>query len=132
MRPDLEKTYTWVCPTCTKTWWFLESEEPSCCEGKPLGHGPKGRKDDEDKLRFDLLPPGPLEEVVGVLTFGAKKYEADNWKEVPEPKRRYLAASLRHIIAWMRGEKYDPESGRHHLAHAACGLLFVLHFEQSE
>ena len=53
-----------------------------------------GRKDDAEKPRWDLLPFGPVREVVEVLTFGAKKYAPDNWQRVPEPRRRYFAAAI--------------------------------------
>jgi hypothetical protein len=42
---------------------------------------------------------------------------------------RLVGAVLRHTFAWMRGESIDPESGLSHLAHAACGLLFLLAYE---
>ncbi len=89
----------------------------------------EGRKDDSGKPRWDLLPFGALEEVARVLTFGARKYADDNWKKVPDLRRRYLAASLRHVYSWRKGEAKDPETGLHHLAHAACCLLFVLSYE---
>ena len=41
-----------------------------------------GRKDDDGKLRYDLIPPLALEEVVRVLTFGAEKYGPNNWRAV--------------------------------------------------
>jgi len=84
-----------------------------------------GRKFDSDKLEYGLLPPFALEETVRVLTFGAQKYERDNWKKVPESKRRYFDALERHVWAWKKGEKLDPESGIHHLAHAMCCLMFL-------
>jgi hypothetical protein len=31
----------------------------------------------------------------------------------------------RHIWAWKEGEQNDPETGRHHLAHAMCCLMFL-------
>jgi len=89
-------------------------------------------KHDEGKLRFDLLPPRALEELVGVLTFGANKYSSDGWRTVPDAKRRYIAATLRHVFAWMRGRKRDGESGFHHLAHAACNLFFLFEFDADE
>lgn len=88
-----------------------------------------GQKHDKDKPRFSLLPGGPLLQVVQVLEYGAKKYAPDNWKRVPDPKLRYFDAAMRHLWAWHRGEEVDPESGLSHLAHAACSLLFMLHFE---
>lgn len=84
-----------------------------------------GRKFDGGKLEYGLLPPLALEEVVKVLTFGAQKYERDNWQKVSDAKRRYFDALQRHIWAWKQGEQIDPESGIHHLAHAMCCLMFL-------
>ena len=84
-----------------------------------------GRKFDGNKLEYGLIPPLAMKEMVRVLTFGAQKYERDNWKRVPESKRRYFDALERHIWAWKMGEQLDPESGIHHLAHAMCCLSFL-------
>ena len=84
-----------------------------------------GRKFDGGKLEFGLLPPHALEVVVEVLTFGAQKYERDNWQHVPDAKRRYFDALQRHVWAWKKGEQIDPESGIHHLGHAMCCLMFL-------
>jgi hypothetical protein len=84
-----------------------------------------GRKFDGGKLRYGLLPPLALKATTDVLTFGAEKYEADNWKKVPDSKRRYFDALQRHVWAWKEGEQIDPESGKHHLAHALCCLMFL-------
>ncbi len=88
-----------------------------------------GAKHDAEKLRYDLLPWEALDEVVDVLTFGARKYAPENWRLVPEPRRRYVAAALRHITASMRGEKFDEQSKLSHLAHAVCSLMFALELE---
>ncbi len=32
---------------------------------------------------------------------------------------------MRHILAWMGGEKNDPESGLSHIYHASCMLAFL-------
>lgn len=84
-----------------------------------------GRKFDGGKLQYSLIPPLAMKEMVKVLTFGAEKYEPDNWKHVPDSKRRYFDAMQRHVWAYKEGEVYDPESGIHHLAHAACCLAFL-------
>ena len=86
---------------------------------------PIGRKFDGGKLEYGLLPPLALEETVKVLTFGAQKYERDNWQKVPDSKRRYFDALQRHVWAWKQGEQIDQESGIHHLAHAMCCLMFL-------
>lgn len=90
---------------------------------------PDGRKDDQDKPRPSLLPVKPLMAIVDVLTFGVRKYAKDNWQIVENAEERYEDAMLRHIHAWQAGEKNDTESGLHHLAHAGCCILFLLHFE---
>ena len=86
-----------------------------------------GEKFDNEKIRMDLLPFESLEEIADVLTFGAKKYSDNNWKLVEDPIRRYESAMLRHISAYKKGEMKDPESGKSHLAHAGCCLLFLIH-----
>ena len=84
-----------------------------------------GRKFDDDKLEYGLLPPNALNDVVKVLSYGAKKYARDNWKYVPEGERRYFDAAQRHLWAYKRGELIDPETGISHIAHAICSLMFI-------
>ena len=84
-----------------------------------------GRKFDGGKLQYGLLPPLALKATVEILTFGAEKYEPDNWKHVPDSKRRYFDAMQRHLWAWKEGEQNDSESGKNHLAHALCCLMFL-------
>jgi len=37
-----------------------------------------------------------------------------------------VGAAFRHFIAWVMGEKKDPESGWSHLAHLMCCILFLM------
>lgn len=91
----------------------------------------KDMKFDNNKPRMDLIEPEFIEGVAKVLTLGASKYAPDSWKtQVSEPERRYYAAALRHLVAWKKGEKMDPESGLSHLYHAACNLMFLEYFER--
>ena len=92
----------------------------------------KGLKYDSAKPKMNLLPPKALIEVGKVLTFGAEKYGAENWKELEDLQNRYTAGALRHIFAHMDGEKFDPETNLSHLAHAMCCLLFKLEIELEE
>ena len=85
-----------------------------------------GRKFDGGKLQYGLIPPNALKETVEILTFGAEKYETDNWKKVPDSKRRYFDAAQRHLWAWKSGEQNDQETGKNHLAHAMCCIMFLL------
>jgi hypothetical protein len=38
---------------------------------------------------------------------------------------------MRHLMAYQRGEAKDAETGLSHLAHASCGLMMLLEFEQT-
>lgn len=89
-----------------------------------------GVKHDEGKPRMDLLPPEALKEIAEVLALGASKYSAHNWR-MGFAYSRLIAAALRHLFAWVGGENKDPESGKSHLAHAACCLMFLITFEQT-
>ena len=87
-----------------------------------------GIKNDEEKLDWSLLPIGPIEKVIKVLSHGAEKYSKDNWKNVPDAKRRYLNAAFRHLSAISDGQWMDEDSGQPHAACAVCSLLFLLWF----
>lgn len=108
--------------------------DPCDCDGKvedkpvPV-KAMRGYKTDEGKERWDLLVWRALREVVGVFTFSTKKYPPGNWKYVDNARERYIAAILRHFTAWVEGERNDPESGRHHLAHAITCLMFLIWFD---
>lgn len=93
---------------------------------------PLGVKFDSHKPKWSLVPPGPMEEVVEVLSYGANKYSPDNWQHVDDPDTRYFNAAMRHIWAWRQGEQFDAESHKSHLAHAVCCLLFLLAFDEDE
>ena len=85
-----------------------------------------GMKFDGAKPRWSLLPSGTVQQIIAVLEFGAAKYKENNWQHVDRGPERYYDALMRHVHAWRAGEKNDPESGLHHLAHAGCCLLFML------
>ena len=92
----------------------------------------KGRKDDSDKIRMDLLPFESLEAVARVLTFGAKKYSGNNWQRVKNAESRYVGALLWHLSKCLQGEEFDAESGLSHLSHAATNALFLVWFEEKK
>jgi len=92
----------------------------------------QGLKYDTDKLRWYLLPMECVEDVVRILTFGAKKYADNNWQLVDNANERYYSAMMRHLVAWRKGELIDPESGEPHLSHAMCNLTFLMWFEKQK
>jgi hypothetical protein len=84
-----------------------------------------GLKHDSEKVRMDLLDPYAIEQLAAVLTFGAKKYAAHNWRSGINYSR-LIAALLRHTFAYLGGEDNDLESGLPHIAHAMCCCMFIL------
>ena len=101
---------------------------------KPLN----GVKYDNGKARWDLLDWGFLDGIAEVLSFGARKYDDDNWKKLDNIRSRYIAACGRHVKDyWLciksegkEGSIYDDESGLHHLLHAGCCLMFVFWYDR--
>jgi len=91
--------------------------------------GDGGRKDDADKLRYDLVPPEATDALAWILTFGAAKYGDRNWEQGMHWGRPF-AALMRHMWAWWRGESHDPETGKSHLWHAIACLAFLIAFEE--
>lgn len=89
---------------------------------------PTGAKNDEDKLRYDLIPVGPLEELARVYTIGANKYADNNWRKGFRWGRLF-AALCRHAFAWWRGESFDPD-GQHHMASVAWIAFSLMEFER--
>lgn len=89
-----------------------------------------GVKYDSGKPRMSLIPPDALVEVAKVMTFGAEKYDKNNWRKGISYER-LLDAAERHIIKFGSHlwEDVDEESGINHLAHAIVNLMMLLQFE---
>jgi len=83
------------------------------------------------KIRFDLIPPWCLEELAKVYTYGTIKYDDDNWWKGLKWRKEVFGCITRHIYKWLRGEKYDDESGCHHLAHAAWNCFALMEYEKN-
>ena len=90
----------------------------------------EGLRFNKGKLRYDLVEPRAHRDMVQVLTDGAIKYDARNW-ERGLSWTSVLSSLKRHIAAIESGEDYDPESGRLHIAHAACNVHFLNAFYYS-
>ena len=79
------------------------------------------------KLRYDLLPPHALAEVVKVYTYGSTKYGDGNYLKGMS-WGRVFGALMRHAWAFWRGEDLDQESGLPHMAHAAWHCFTLIWF----
>ncbi len=80
---------------------------------------------------MSLISSVAIFKVAQVMTFGKKKYSANNWRG-GIAYSRLLAAALRHTFSYLGGESKDPETGISHLAHACCCLFMVLEFEDTK
>ena len=89
-------------------------------------------KFDGDKLRYDLIPTSATKALAEVLTFGARKYKPNNWRNVPQEElNRYVAAAMRHFEAHRSGEYFDADSGLPHLAHCLTNIAFLIDLDEN-
>lgn len=96
-------------------------------KGRQVADGGGLRKDD-GKNKLDLIPPEWIWALGAVLTQGAEKYAVRNW-ERGMAWSKMIGCGLRHVFKFVCGERYDPESGCHHLAHAAWNFLALMTYD---
>lgn len=85
----------------------------------------KGIKSDQGKPPLAYIPKAALYAEAEAFAFGAKKYDAWNYKNGLAVTRT-LSAALRHITQFLSGEDLDSESGVHHLGCARANLAMAL------
>lgn len=88
----------------------------------------QGLRYDDSKNRMELIPPEWIEALGEVLTKGARKYADRNW-EKGMAWSKMIGCTFRHMMKFLRGERYDAETGCHHLAHAAWNLLALMSYD---
>jgi len=81
----------------------------------------------EGKNRLGLIPPFPLEEIGKVFTYGANKYEPNNYLKGMSWSK-CLDSLERHLNAYKQGVDYDEESLCLHMAHIAVNSMFILQY----
>ena len=73
-----------------------------------------GKKNDETKNRWDLVPFEVMDEFVKRFTHGAIKYNENpddpNYLKLPDAKNRYFSGLCRHLSAYRQGEVFDPDA----------------------
>lgn len=85
-------------------------------------------KADAGKPRPTLVMPSLIWAVAAIRKYGTDKYgDPENWRQV-EPQR-YQDALYRHWLAYLKGEKYDQESGLPHLWHLVTNGAFLIEME---
>lgn len=81
------------------------------------------------KPRLSLVPPALVIHTAKAFEDGATKYGPFNWRKTAVQADIYYEAALRHLSAWWDGEEIAPDSGVHHLAHAAACIAILLDAE---
>jgi hypothetical protein len=94
--------------------------EPRMSSAKQLG-----LKYDSEKPALAYIPKAALDAEGQAFAYGARKYEAFNYKNGIDITRT-LSAALRHISQFLDGEDVDVESGAHHLGCARANLAMAL------
>lgn len=102
-----------------------------------IGAHEAGAKLDQGKIKAGLVLGDfarALLAVCEVGTFGANKYSESGWLSVPDAKKRYKDAKVRHMLERMIGVELDSESELPHLAHEAWNALAILelHIREQE
>lgn len=79
------------------------------------------------QLSFPVGMTNAMAAISEVMTFGAAKYERDNWKKASSSQiHRYLDAALRHLSSHCANDLTDPESGLPHIHHALTSLAMYV------
>lgn len=87
----------------------------------------EGLRFNQGKLRYDLLEPFAIEQLVKIFTMGSQKYAPRNW-EKGMSWTSVLASLKRHIAEFEKGDDYDKESELLHMAHAAWNALALVSY----
>lgn len=87
-----------------------------------------GLRHNKGKNRLELIPPEWTWGLGNLLTVGSWKYDARNW-EKGLSWGDTVGCAKRHIEYWLAGEKYDAETGCHHLLMAAWNCLVLMTME---
>lgn len=66
--------------------------------------------------------PAALEAYSAVCEYGEGKYARGNFRK-GAPITQYLDSALRHLLSRLRGERFDPESGKPHAGHALWNVI---------
>lgn len=90
-----------------------------------LGTNPKdliGQK----KVSLNLVPASSIIYQALAMEDGARKYGPFNWRSNKVIASIYVAAAMRHLMAWYDGEENAEDSQKPHLAHALACLGIIV------
>lgn len=82
------------------------------------------------RLALSALSADGWYECAQVFDYGKRKYAEWNWVK-GMPWSVPFACAVRHLMAILRGETNDPESGLPHRGHVFCNLVMLMTFENT-
>lgn len=95
-------------------------------------HTTGAKREKLDALRYDFMPSKVVNDAYArVATFGAKKYDVDNWRK-GLPNSQIKASLERHLWAYFEGENLDKGeggSGLSHLDHVLWNAVALVYNE---
>jgi hypothetical protein len=84
------------------------------------------RDTQDNKPRYDLIPPKGLRRVADLYARGASKYDDHNWRK-GMPSSRFMASMMRHMEQYRAGERDED-----HIAAVIFNALALIEFEGTE
>lgn len=90
-----------------------------------------GMRNNEGKLRIDLLPAEWIEGLATLMTAGVKIYAERNWERGMKWST-CLGCLLRHLYKFMRGHRYDDGpggTGCHHMICVSWNALALMSYD---
>lgn len=131
---ELANSFNHLCPVLLGDEPRPQTPEPYITSEtitRELAEKATGIKHDSGKEPLDLIPSEALLQLARVLQYGATKYASHNWRGGLAWSRVY-AAVMRHLLKWNAGQTVDEETGLNHLAHAMCGIAFLLEYAKTK
>jgi hypothetical protein len=94
-----------------------------------------GKRFDQGKIDYHLIPVPFLVEFAKLYTAGAIKYDPENWRKGMSWSRM-IRCVWSHWLQWLCGIKKDPETGVHSCVMAAWNLaalyMYEVHLEKKD
>jgi hypothetical protein len=83
-----------------------------------------GNHFDDGKPPIHLIPSEAITGIAKALDFGAKKYGEYNFRKGIK-HTKIIDSLIRHALAYLAGEDFDPESGLSHIQHLGANYAML-------
>jgi hypothetical protein len=101
--------------------------EETVTEAAPVATGTNPKHNiGSSKLPLHLASPLAIAYMSVGLANGAGKYGIANYKATPVVLSIYLSATMRHLLALLEGEEFDPVDGSPHIGAILANMAIIL------